>query len=46
MVLGINAQIWLNLEIIYREKIDKIKTENNMEQDIRKRKHKKQSLIY
>lgn len=27
MVLGINAQIWLNLETIYREKLAKIKTE-------------------
>ena len=34
MVLGINAQIWLNLETIYREKLAKIEAENNMEQDI------------
>lgn len=33
MVLGISAQVWLNLEAIYREKIAKVEAENNMDQD-------------
>ena len=33
-VLGIPAQFWNNLESIYREKIAKIKAENDMENDI------------
>lgn len=35
MVLGIEAQFWLNLEAIYREKLFKIEEENNMENDIK-----------
>ena len=34
MVLGIEAQFWLNLEALYREKLLKIEEENNMENDI------------
>lgn len=34
MVLGISAQVWLNLEAIYREKAAKAEIENNMEKDI------------
>lgn len=33
-VLGIPAQFWNNLESIYREKLAKIKAENDMENDI------------
>lgn len=34
MVLGVPAQFWSNLEAIYREKLIKIKNENEMEADI------------
>ena len=35
MVLGIPARFWLNLESIYREKLEKIKLENDMDGDIK-----------
>lgn len=35
MVLGIEASFWLNLEARYREKIEKIKLENSMDEDIK-----------
>lgn len=34
MVLGIPAQFWSNLEAIYREKLVKVKNENEMNEDI------------
>ncbi len=34
MVLGIPAQFWSNLEAIYREKLVKVKNENEMETDM------------
>ncbi len=34
MVLGIPAQFWSNLEAIYREKLIKVKNENEMDADI------------
>ena len=34
MVLGVPAKFWLNLEMIYREKIAKIQLENQMDEDI------------
>ena len=35
MVLGIPAQFWNNLESIYREKLEKVRTENEMDEDIK-----------
>lgn len=35
MVLGIEASFWLNLEARYREKIEKIKLKNSMDEDIK-----------
>ena len=34
MVLGLPARFWLNLEAIYREKLQKIEAEKNMDDDI------------
>lgn len=34
MVLGVPAQFWSNLESIYREKLVKVKNENEMDEDI------------
>lgn len=34
MVLGVPAQFWSNLEAIYREKLVKVKNENDMEADL------------
>lgn len=34
MVLGLPAQFWNNLESIYREKLEKIKQENEMDEDL------------
>lgn len=34
MVLGVPASFWNNLEAIYREKIEKAKAENAMDEDI------------
>lgn len=33
MVLGLPARFWLNLEVIYREKLSKVKAENEMDAD-------------
>ena len=35
MVLGIPAQFWNNLESIYREKLERARAENEMEEDIK-----------
>ena len=35
MVLGLPASFWLNLEAIYREKLLKVDTENEMDADIK-----------
>lgn len=34
MVLGIPAHFWINLESIYREKLSRVKAENEMEEEI------------
>ncbi|MBR5474371.1 MAG: helix-turn-helix domain-containing protein [Lachnospiraceae bacterium] len=34
MVLGAPAQFWSNLEVIYREKLVKVKNENEMDEDL------------
>ena len=34
MVLGVPAQFWCNLELVYREKIAKTNEENAMEEDV------------
>lgn len=33
MVLGVPASFWMNLEAIYREKLQKVKEENSLEED-------------
>lgn len=38
MVLGLPARFWNNLEAIYREKLQLVQAENEMEQDIAIRK--------